>query len=262
MVADWAAIPFAWAFVAHIAKQRVAEMGHVQADLVGAPGDRVGPHKAAVRIAAQHLEFGAHLFDNRAIEQHLANVFGFVHAEHAVHGAPMAGGEVDFIFGYLPAGETDILLMNLVFEEAALDGGVDFGRFRDHEHAAGVAVEPVREVQFGRGIIALADVLAQHVEQVALRIPWRYIDVDISGFVEHQQVVVFVDDPSGIEAEVAVAATKRGLDGDAHAVLGDMVGILDACAVDPEATTDYQGFGDVRVVVLLGELFGDYVAHG
>src|SRR5262245_31412437 len=124
-------------------------------------------------------------------------MLGRVDSKESVGRAAVAGSKRELVFGRLAEAESQILLMECAAHKAALDGRVDRRVLGNQQHAGGVAVEPMREMQAWRGAIARGDEARQRGMQVALGVPRRRVDIDASWLIEREQVLVLIEDVLG-----------------------------------------------------------------
>ena len=229
-----------------VADQREAHMGHVHADLVGTAGFEFDPH---MRVRAEAFEYAI------VADRRLAAV-GHRHA--LAHAAVTADRRVDLATGGdhpdhdALVDAADRALLQLVDQV-----GLGLQGLGHHHQAGGVFVQAMHDTGT-RHVDDVRHVVQQGIEQGAVGMARRRVDHQPGRLVDHQDLVVFVDD---IQLDVLghpfTLGFLLGVEGQDGATVDD-IARAQYRAVDRQAAV-LDPRGQARARVLGEELGGDLV---
>ena len=220
------------AAVALVVEERVSGVLHVDTDLVGAAGLEAALDEGDVSEALDDLVVGDGSLARAAVGEdgHDEAVLGIA-ADVALDGA--------FVVGEVAPDEGAVTAVDAVFEEVG--GQFHLGDLRlGHNHdAGGVLVDAVDEqgldgLAVGGGLSA--EVPEQGVDEGAVEVAEGGVDDHAGGLVDHDEVVVLIDDVDGDVLGEERERTRRVRQQDADDVVGvDAVVLLLGLAVDDDA---------------------------
>ena len=161
---------------------RIADVRHVHADLMRAPGLQLQAH---VRMRAEALE-------HAVVRDGLAAIFANRHA-HAID-RMSADRRVDHAAaGHHARADRFVFTLDLARFDGAHQRGMRCERASDDHQSAGVLVEPMHDAR-PRHLRELRVQMQQRVLQRAGRVAGAWMHDQPGGLVEHEDVAVLVDD--------------------------------------------------------------------
>ena len=184
-----------WVAVDGVADDRVAQRGEVDADLMCAPGDRRG------------LQVGIGPLASLQVLPHLVACLGFAAAAVMQDGLALtvvgvsADRCVDHRLGRLEAAldQREVGLVHATLAELAREARVGPLVLCDNDEAGRVLIEAVHDA----GPLHAADarqvgaVPQQRVDQRVLRVPRARVHGHARGLIDHDEVLVLIDDGEG-----------------------------------------------------------------
>jgi hypothetical protein len=244
-----------------VAHDRMADRGQMHPNLVGAagfqpagqearhrrfglfrvPGPADTPGPGLARIALQHLPMGDGLAPALAHRHALAGLG--VTVDRLVDGAVGAVGRPPDEGEIAPLERLASLAMVGELRRQRLVGAVVL---RHHHHAGGVLVEPVHDAGAAlaadarKAIAAMGD---QRIDQGAGPIAGGGMNDEVAGFVDHDDVVVFVNhaERNGLGGGLG-RLRRRHVDRDGGAGIDPIIGIADRVAVERDGAGLDQRF--------------------
>ncbi len=234
------------AAVGLVADQRVADMSHVHADLVGTAGFQLHPHMGVRAEALEHTVVA---------DRRLAAV-GDCHA--LAHAAVAADGRVDLATGshhtnhdaFINA--ADRALLQLVDQV-----GLRLQGLGHHHQAGGVLVQAVHDAG-ARHVDDVGHMVQQRVQQGAAGMPGSRVHNQAGRLVDHQDLVVFIDDVQRDVLGLPLAlGLLLGLQGQHGATMDGVTRAQDR-AIDRQAAFFDPG-SQPRARILVEQLGGDLV---
>ena len=168
-----------------VADDGVFEPLGVEADLVGASGVRGGAHEGVVVLGVEWGEEGYGCFG-------VGGVCDAVFDGDGAGGVALDGFINEDGFGHCAVDEGEIGFLDLAVFEGGLAVAGGGGVLGDEEDSAGFAVEAADEVEF-----CLFFPFFGGADEAGPRAVFGGVADDVSGFVEGDEVGVFLDDPAG-----------------------------------------------------------------
>ena len=169
--------------ISGVAHQRVANMGHMHTNLVGAAGFKKTPHVAVVAIT-----FLQAIMRNRLLAAKL----------HHRHFCALLRVTPHWLLNLTPTGHAAhhngvVFAVNIARLQLRHQVGVGLQRFGNHHEPGGIAVETVHDTR-ARHAINTRAVTEQGIQQGAAGITGTRVNNQASGLIDHDNIVVFIDD--------------------------------------------------------------------